>query len=136
MYATETFMLNHITLCVKDLERSKRFYAAALKPLEYELLTSGGTFGFGKKECDGWGEIWLNETSERSNPSSFTCLAFTAASKQEVDEFYQAALAAGGIDNGPPGYRTQYSAGYYAAFVLDLDGYNIEAVYNDEERKR
>lgn len=124
-------MINHITLYVRELERSKRFYVAALKPLGYELLTGGGTFGFGKKDCDGWGEIWLNEAPFEIVRPSFSCLALTADNKRAVDQFHTKAVAAGGKNNGSPGYRTQYSAGYYAAFVLDPDGYNIEAVFDD-----
>ncbi len=65
---------------------------------------------------------------------SFSCIAFNATSTQMVDAFYKAALEAGGKDNGAPGYRTQYHPGYYAAFVLDPDGYNIEAVFDDWEK--
>ncbi|MBI4032505.1 VOC family protein [Candidatus Berkelbacteria bacterium] len=127
-------MINHITLCVTDREKSKRFYAAALAPLGYELFDhqdSDGDIGLGTKDDQGWRDVWLKEVEELGSPRSFSCLAFTASSKQQVDEFYHAALANGGTDNGKPGYRTKYYAGYYAAFVLDPDGYNIEVVYDD-----
>lgn len=136
-------MLSHITLCVSDLEKSKKFFASALLPLGYRLLMEKtNSAGFGQQDADGkrdfWiragDTVWMNETKE--NPMrSFSCLAFYASSKEQVQLFYHAALSAGGMDNGAPGYRTQYYPGYYAAYILDPDGNNIETVYDDLKKK-
>ena len=75
-------------------------------------------------------DFWIKENKElRDNP--FSCLAFTADSKEMVNNFYKVAIEAGGKDNGASGYHTEYSPGYYAAFVFDFDGNNIEAVFDD-----
>lgn len=125
-------MLDHTGINVSDLARSKAFYRAALAPLRYEIRKEHGAAaaGFGVpdgpgKSPDPAGDFWIAQ-GDPQTPRIH--IAFTAASRAEVDAFYRAALAAGGKDNGPPGLRPQYHAGYYAAFVLDPDGYNIEAV--------
>jgi catechol 2,3-dioxygenase-like lactoylglutathione lyase family enzyme len=124
--------LNHITLRVSDLEKSKGFFTALLKPLGYRLLVEETEYaGYGVEDVEGKRDFWIGAGDGNQRPHSFSCLAFSASSKEMVDEFYQAGLKAGGQDNGPPGYRTQYHPGYYAAFVLDPDGHNIEAVFND-----
>lgn len=122
-------MINHITLNVTNKEKSAAFYAAALAPLGYKLLKKGSAVGV-NEDSNGWAAIWLREVEEIGEPRAFACLAFTAVSKDVVQKFYEAALAAGGTDNGAPGYRP-YAAGYYAAFVLDPDGHNIEVIYPD-----
>jgi len=125
-------MLNHITVRVSDLEKSKEFYSHTLKPLGYKLLLSKETSaGYGVEDVEGKRDFWIKQNDARQSVHSFYCLAFTAANKQEVDDFYKAGLEVGGKDNGAPGYRTKYHPGYYAAFVLDPDGHNIEAVYDD-----
>jgi len=127
-------MLNHITLRVSDLEKSKAFFLAALTPLGYKIFVNTEmSAGFGTTNIEGNRDFWIKQ-SVIGNIQSFSCLAFTATSKDEVDEFYNAALKAGGIDNGAPGYRPEYHPGYYAAFVLDPDGYNIEVVWDDLEK--
>src|SRR5262245_14827843 len=130
-------MLNHITLRVSDLAKSKAFFAATLAPLGYKILHEKQTSaGFGQQDVEGTRDfwikagdtVWMNETKE-GKQKSFSCLAFTATNKEQVHQFYEAALAAGAKDNGAPGYRPNYHSGYYAAFVFDpVDGYNIEAV--------
>ncbi len=124
-------MLDHIGIDVSDIDRSKRFYAAALQPLGYVMTKDlGHAAGFGvmsgdKTSSDPAGEFWVT----KGNPQPpLVHVAFSAMSRAAVDAFHQAALAAGGRDNGPPGLRERYHADYYAAFVFDLDGYNIEAV--------
>ena len=115
-------MLDHFTLRVRDYDKAKAFYAAALAPLGY--LPAGeyqGYAGFGVK---GKPDLWLTADPE-ARPQHF---AFTAKDRKTVDAFYAAALAAGGRDNGPPGVRKDYHPSYYAAFVLDPDGHNAEAV--------
>lgn len=124
-------MLNHITLRISDLEKSKKFFSQALAPLRYKLcIEKEKSAGFGQTDVEGQRDFWI-KVGAVADIKSFSCLAFTALHKDEVDDFYQAALAAGGRDNGAPGYRPQYHPGYYAAFVLDLDGHNIEAVWED-----
>lgn len=125
-------MLDHTGINVSDLERSKAFYRAALAPLRYQVVKEfsgdacglGVPDGFGKSPDPG-GDFWLIKGTPQTPRFH---VAFTAASRAEVDAFHEAALAAGGKDNGGPGLRPRYHATYYAAFVLDSDGYNVEAV--------
>jgi catechol 2,3-dioxygenase-like lactoylglutathione lyase family enzyme len=115
---------------VKNLERSKAFYGAALAPLGHRIRRDlGDAVGYGTDAAvaaggDPHGEFWIME-GEPQEPRIH--LAFTASSHQQVRDFHAAALAAGGRDNGAPGYRPRYHTNYYAAFVIDPDGYNIEA---------
>ena len=114
--------LDHVSLRVRDVARSRAFYDAALAPLGVSVLMDGGNYvGFGKELKP---QFWLNPGAA-SGPVH---VAFVAANRAEVRAFYQAALAAGGQGNGPPGLRPQYHANYYGAFVLDPDGNNAEAV--------
>ena len=111
--------IDHVHLRVTDLEASKRFYGAVLRALGREL--SG----------EGEGHFWADElfASDDEEPTERLHLAFQARDRETVDAFYEAALAAGGRDNGAPGER-RYHPGYYAAYVLDPEGNNIEAVYH------
>lgn len=130
-------MLDHLDIFVSDLERSRDFYAAALAPLGFGIVKErpgagvslGVAEGFGRSSNPS-GDLWL-KVAPPSEPRPH--FAFTAASREAVDAFHAAALAAGGRDNGQPGLRA-YSPGYYAAFILDPDGYNIEAVCHLETR--
>lgn len=124
-------MLDHIGIAVSDVARSKAFYTAALAPLGIalmmevpgELTQNGATAcGYGKDQKP---FFWFGG-SERVGEGVH--VAFTAQSRELVDAFYAAAIAAGGKDNGPPGLRPHYHASYYGAFVLDPDGHNVEAV--------
>jgi len=126
-------MIDHTSVAVSDYEKSKAFYQKALAPLGYELgmdLPEYKAVGF-KDQGSGRQDFWFGVV-EKPAPVH---VAFAAQSKEDVDNFHAAAVAAGGKDNGAPGYRTQYSAGYYGAFVLDLDGSNIEAVWRDPSKK-
>lgn len=114
-------MYDHIGLKVKDLAASQRFYAAALAPLGCVADASGT--GFGPR---GAPALWLYEGGAAA--SSGTHLAFQAPGHAAVDKFHAAGLAAGGQDHGAPGLRKDYSPTYYAAFLLDPDGNNVEAV--------
>jgi catechol 2,3-dioxygenase-like lactoylglutathione lyase family enzyme len=117
-------MLDHVTIGVSDVERSKAFYDLALRPLGIErLYAEAPTFaGYGAdRKAFFW--IGLRNTSQTS-----THVAFTAKDRETVEQFHLAALAAGGQDNGPPGLRPHYHENYYGAFILDPDGHNIEAV--------
>lgn len=131
-------MIDHVTLWVNDIDESKKFYQAALAPLGYRLLEDNSTpkwIGFGKKDKERERDFWLKEGPVSGR--AISCFAFNAKDKKQVDDFYHAAIEAGGKNNGPPGYRPEYSkyySGYYAAFVLDPNGYNIEAVWNDSTK--
>jgi catechol 2,3-dioxygenase-like lactoylglutathione lyase family enzyme len=116
-------MLDHISLSVIDAKRSQAFYAKALAPLGYKLVSEyEGGFGVGQ---DGGSTIWVGQGPAQK---PIAHLAFRAKDRKTVDAFHKAALAAGGKDNGKPGLRENYSPTYYAAFVLDPDGNNVEAV--------
>ena len=124
-------MIDHVGFAVTDAEASRRFYEAALAPLGITLLKTvtpeqteaGGTaHGFGR---DGYPFFWVGD---KERVGEGTHVAFSVGTRAEVDAFHAAALAAGGRDNGAPGLRAHYGPTYYAAFVLDPDGHNIEAV--------
>ena len=114
--------VDHLTLPVADLEASRRFFAAALGALGWQesIVDGGPTWG------PPGGEDFSIEEGEP--PPKGMHLAFAAESTDEVDAFHAAGLAAGGRDNGAPGLRPRYHAGYYGAFLLDPDGNNVEAV--------
>ncbi|CAM3737219.1 VOC family protein [Bordetella tumulicola] len=124
-------ILDHIEFSVRDAEASRRFYEQALAPLDIarvitvgpERTRSGGTrHGFGK---DGYPSLWIHDNEA---PGAGTHIAFATNERAVVDAFHRAALQAGGADNGPPGIRSRYHAHYYAAYVLDPDGTNVEVV--------
>ena len=117
-------MYDHVSLKVKDYKKSKRFYEKALAPLGWKLQGEydGTTAGFGKGDAT---SLWI---SEGKAASSGVHIAFSSDSRDAVKRFHVAALEAGGKDNGGPGIRADYSPTYYAAFVHDPDGHNIEAV--------
>ncbi|MCV0440780.1 MAG: VOC family protein [Hydrogenophaga sp.] len=117
-------MYDHIGLKVKDLAASKRFYEAALAPLGHVLGSHDDTYaGLGPA---GAPALWLYATPGAQGPG--THVAFCAANHEAVDAFYKAGLKAGAKDNGGPGPRPDYSPSYYAAFLIDPDGNNVEAV--------
>lgn len=119
-------MLNHVSIGVGDLARARRFYEAVLQPLGYTCLSEGGgSLGFGRDSA----AFWINVVDRPvpADKDSGLHFCFTAPTRKSVDAFYAAALDAGGRDNGKPGLRTQYDPSYYAAFVIDPDGYRIEA---------
>ena len=118
-------VLDHVALNVSDYERSRAFYVRALEPLGIGVVMEfPDVKGIGLGEA-GKPYLWI---SERGVPCTSAHVALAAADTAAVDAFYEAALAAGGVDNGPPGLRPHYHEGYYAAFVLDPDGNNVEAV--------
>jgi catechol 2,3-dioxygenase-like lactoylglutathione lyase family enzyme len=123
-------ILDHIGFAVSDYEGGKAFYSAALKPLGISIVMEVGpeekvnpACGFGGP--DGKPDFWLGSDG-KTTPHVHIC--FAAENRAAVDAFYKAALAAGAKDNGPPGIRAHYHPNYYAAFVLDPEGHNIEAV--------
>jgi catechol 2,3-dioxygenase-like lactoylglutathione lyase family enzyme len=125
-------MIDHVSIGVRDIARTKGFYDAALKPLGYECLSKGeGSLGYGRGSV----ALWISAT-ERPVPAddkSGLHFCFTAPTRKSVDAFHQAALRSGGRDNGGPGLRSDYGADYYAAFV-DPDGYRIEAYCGRPEK--
>jgi catechol 2,3-dioxygenase-like lactoylglutathione lyase family enzyme len=123
-------MLDHIGLSVADFGRSKAFYEAALKPLALSLVMEVTAEETGADAHAGFGVpdkpfFWIGTGAK---PKGGTHVAFAAGTRAEVDSFYEAAIAAGGKDNGAPGLRPHYHDSYYGAFVLDPDGNNVEAV--------
>jgi catechol 2,3-dioxygenase-like lactoylglutathione lyase family enzyme len=115
-------MFDHIGLKVKNVGASTRFYEAALTPLGFVCASSDeSSAGFGP---EGAPALWLG----KGKSSEGIHIALHAKDRAAVDAFYQAGLSAGGHDNGPPGPRPDYGPKYYAAFLIDLDGNNIEAV--------
>jgi len=121
-------MIDHIAIPVSDIDASKEFYTRALAPLDYVLIMEHGISGAGFGR-DNKPNFWI----QASEDTSSIHIAFSSANRATVDKFYQAALDAGGIDNGAPGVRGEYHPSYYGAFVKDLDGNNIEAVCHTPE---
>jgi catechol 2,3-dioxygenase-like lactoylglutathione lyase family enzyme len=112
--------IDHIGMNVTDYAKAKAFYTAALKPLGVTVLQDYGTvIGMGAD----FPYLWIS-----GGDPGHVHLAFRAESRKAVDDFYAAAMAGGAKDNGKPGIRKEYSENYYAAFILDADGHNIEAV--------
>lgn len=120
-------MIDHVSVAVRDLESSARFYEAALATLGFQRLdTRAATVAFGKS----YPEFWINLRPSLSPiaATSGAHVCFRARSTAMVDAFHAAALVSGGYDDGKPGLRPQHGEGYYAAFIRDLDGNRIEAV--------
>ncbi len=125
-------MLNHISIGVTDLEASARFYDATLAPLGYARLSdSPGSIGYG---AAGNAAFWVIEVKSPvpRDPNSGLHICFDAPSRESVDAFHRTGVSAGGEDNGPPGIRAEYNPQYYAAFVIDPDGYRIEAYHKGD----
>lgn len=119
-------MLNHVSIGVRDVAKSKTFYDATLHALGYACLSEGeGSLGYGTKAVAFW--ISTSKHPVPANEKSGLHFCFDAPTRKSVDAFHAAALKSGGRDNGPPGLREDYGASYYAAFVIDPDGYRIEA---------
>jgi catechol 2,3-dioxygenase-like lactoylglutathione lyase family enzyme len=121
-------MFDHIGFGVTNLSESKAFFLKALRPLGVEVAMEG-PYGVGMGR-NGKPSLWLYETDEQ--PASLH-LAFAADSRKQVDDFYEAAMTAGGKDNGAPGLRPHYHPSYYGAFVIGPDGHNVEAVCHKPE---
>jgi catechol 2,3-dioxygenase-like lactoylglutathione lyase family enzyme len=121
-------VIDHLTLGVNDLARSRDFYVRALVPLGFAEISAWREdthqVSFGLEEANDFA------ISSVYAPAAPVHVAFAADRREQVDAFYAAALTAGGRDNGPPALRPEYSGEYYAAFVLDPDGNNVEAVHH------
>ena len=128
-------MLAHISIGVNDVERSKRFYDAAMAPLGYRCVRPARSmtgYGYGIDSISFW--VMSAERPVPEDEKSGLHICFAASTPAAVDAFHAAALQAGGRDNGAPGLRPAYGPDYYAAFVIDPDGYRIEAYYGPGER--
>jgi catechol 2,3-dioxygenase-like lactoylglutathione lyase family enzyme len=123
-------VIDHVTIGVSDLERSRDFYIQALIPLGFSqigaALEDGQEIEFGLEEAPNFAISTIYPTGAPLH------VAFAADRREQVDAFHRAAMAAGGRDNGAPGPRPRYSEGYYGAFIFDPDGHNIEAVCHGE----
>jgi catechol 2,3-dioxygenase-like lactoylglutathione lyase family enzyme len=124
-------MLDHVTVGVVDIERSRKFYDSALRPLGIARLYGEGErfagYGVAPKAF-----FWIGM---REAAQTGAHIAFAAKDRATVERFYAEAIAAGGRDNGGPGLRPHYDPDYYGAFVLDPDGHNIEAVCRLPEKR-
>jgi catechol 2,3-dioxygenase-like lactoylglutathione lyase family enzyme len=128
-------VIAHISIGVKDIDRSKRFYDAALQPLGYRCIRPARSlvgYGYGTDTIFFW--IGLAERPVAPDDKSGLHVCFAAPNAAAVDAFHAAALQAGGHDNGGPGLRPMYDDDYYAAFIIDPDGYRIEAYSGPGER--
>jgi catechol 2,3-dioxygenase-like lactoylglutathione lyase family enzyme len=127
-------MIAHISIGVRDIDRSKRFYDAALEPLGYKYLRAARSmmgYGYGDDTIALW--VVQAERPVPADEKSGLHICFTAPDSAAVDAFHAAALASGGHDNGAPGLRPIYAPDYYAAFIIDPDGYRIEAYFGPGE---
>lgn len=131
--------LDHLGISVTDFAAALAFYEKALAPLGIKVVMkvgkemTGGQYegaGFGKDQKP---DFWIGAGSDKKAAGNRVHVCFAAANRAEVDAFYDAAIAAGGKDNGAPGIRAHYHPSYYGAFVLDLDGHNIEACVHKPE---
>lgn len=124
-------VVHHVGLKVADFERALDFYREVLATLGIELLSD---FTIGRDRHAGFGRgrpsFWISSGKAGRGDAH---VAFTAASRAEVEAFHAVGISSGGRDNGPPGLRAHYHPNYYAAFVLDPDGHNIEAVHHGAE---
>ncbi len=127
-------MLDHISIGVRDGAKAGAFYQAVLAPLGFVLLKDGD-HGKAFGAPNGFPHFWLNETAETSGAHPGAHIAFIAPNRPAVDAFHAAGLAAGGTCNGPPGLRPIYHPDYYAAFLFDPDGNQIEAVCHTASKK-
>jgi len=124
-------LFNHVQIKVKDLEKSSKFYGSVMAALGGKIVLEieGVVIGYGTSVHD---MFEIRQFDEKSPLSEHVHVAFNASCKEDVDAFYHSVLASGGKCNGKPGFRPQYEDGYYAAFVIDPDGHNIEAVYSEK----
>ena len=118
-------LFDHVTLPVRDIARRRAFYERALQPFGVRVVQSSQGPGFAIDDQDFW-------IMEQEMTAGSVHIAFAAPDRETVDAFHAAAVDAGGVDNGRPGLRPHYHSAYYAAFVLDPDGNNVEAVFHGD----
>jgi catechol 2,3-dioxygenase-like lactoylglutathione lyase family enzyme len=122
-------MIHHVSIGTRDIARARKFYDATMAPLGYKCLVEGDEYlGYGDNSAAFWVLKVPNPVPANDGSGLHFCLV--AKSRKAVDSFHAAALRAGGSDNGKPGLRKDYGDNYYAAFVVDPDGYRLEA-YTD-----
>lgn len=124
-------IFNHVQIKVKNLKVSRKFYDCVMKTLGYSVVldVNNCVIGYGLNVHD---MFEIRQLDNKSPLSKSVHIAFNAACKEDVDAFYKKALEMGGQCNGQPGFRSQSAKGYYAAFVMDPDGHNIEAVFMEK----
>jgi catechol 2,3-dioxygenase-like lactoylglutathione lyase family enzyme len=121
-------MIDHVSIGARDLARAKLFYDAALGALGYKCLFEGDAgLGYGDEHPAFW--VTATEHPVPADKRSGLHICFAAPTRAAVDAFHRAGLSTGGSDNGKPGLRPDYHANYYGAFVVDPDGYRVEAYY-------
>lgn len=128
MAVTRSIVVDHVLLVTKNLAASRRFYIAALEPLGFRVVSQeedGVSYG-----AEGADDFAVYQAHPGEQATTAAHVAFVAESESVVDAFFAAAVAAGGREHIPPQIRREYHAGYYAAYVYDPDGNNIEAVYH------
>lgn len=119
-------MIDHVSIGVRDIAKTKRFYDATLGELGCKCLSeSDGSLGYGQSSAQFW--TYQSSSPVAAEEGSGLHFCFSAPTRESVDAFHAAALRCGGRDNGAPGLRSDYGNNYYAAFVIDPDGYRIEA---------
>jgi catechol 2,3-dioxygenase-like lactoylglutathione lyase family enzyme len=121
-------MFDHVSIGVRDIERARAFYDRTLEPIGCKRLsTAADSLGYGKKSVS----LWIGATGSPvpDDPNSGLHFCFAAPDRASVEKFHAAALAAGGRDNGAPGIRADYGPDYFAAYVVDPDGYGLEALH-------
>ena len=125
-------IFNHVQIKVKNLEISRQFYDGIMCALGHSVVLeiADVVIGYGANVHD---MFEIRQCDEKSPLSEHVHIAFNASCEEDVDAFYHSALASCGKCNGKPGFRPQYEDGYYAAFVIDPDGHNMEAVYSEKE---
>jgi predicted lactoylglutathione lyase len=127
LFTSNICMIDHVSVHVSDFAKAKEFYSKALAPLGYSVITEFAEWSVAGLGADGKPDLWIKADGAKQDVH----VAVAAKDKQQVDDFYSAGMAAGGTDNGKPGYRKDYSPGYYAAFLKDSDGHNVEVVFHD-----
>jgi catechol 2,3-dioxygenase-like lactoylglutathione lyase family enzyme len=124
-------MIHHVSIGVRNVGKTKAFYDAVLAPIGYSCLSSDdASLGYGTDTVAFW--ISLSESPVAADPKSGLHFCFVAPTRRSVEAFHKAALATGGRDNGKPGLRADYGPTYFAAYVVDPDGYRIEAYCSHE----
>jgi catechol 2,3-dioxygenase-like lactoylglutathione lyase family enzyme len=127
-------MLNHVSIGVPSLTKAKAFYDATLSVLGFRCLSQdAASLGYGDETVEFWVLKVEKPSVQKITPGLHIC--FTAATRDDVNRFHAAGLGHGGRDNGPPGPRPDYGPDYYAAYLIDPDGYRVEAYYAQEASK-